>query len=535
MKNAPRVSVVGFDGGTWDLLKPWMQAGLLPNLARLEEQGSTGVLSSTIPPWTPTAWSSFATGKNPGKHGVFGFSTRTTDGSIRWVSSKSIRTPTLWRILSDNGLRVGLLNVPLTYPPEDLNGFVVSGFPTPPNAPDLSAPRELFEELRAQLGDYVVDMDLDGVWGRDVPEREALALLERLEQMTRKRCAALSYLLERYPTDFLMVVFVASDRIQHMFWKYLDPAEPLYHRPEAPRYRDRIMRSYALMDQSLGQLLDLTGEDGYVFLVSDHGFGPRDKLFLMNKWLRHQHLQKQQTAKALLKSVSRRLGLWNRKGLSKMLPEGLKNDPCIDWRQTQAHAGSIYESGIYLDLGEAPDRGALDGLRGRLTDELTSLRDNETGAPVIKRVLRREEVFSGPFVSEGPDVVLCPNKGYYPVDFGSRPFEGCLRKVAGAGGDHREEGIVACYGPGTTPGGRLESAHIMDLAPTILYVMGLPVPDDMDGRVLSELFEEELLARNPVRQCHTTEPRQEAAPDDVYSADDAEAIYQRLKAIGYVG
>ncbi|MDP2662612.1 MAG: alkaline phosphatase family protein, partial [Dehalococcoidia bacterium] len=131
MKRNPRVTVVGIDGGTWKLLKPLMQDGVMPNLARLVEGGASGDLRSTLPPWTPTAWSSFATGKNPGKHGVFGFASQKADGSATWTSSKSVRAASLWHILNQHGLTTGLLNVPMTYPPQEINGFMISGFPSP--------------------------------------------------------------------------------------------------------------------------------------------------------------------------------------------------------------------------------------------------------------------------------------------------------------------------------------------------------------------------------------------------------------------
>ncbi len=535
MKSNPGVIVFGLDGGTWDLLGPLMSDGIMPNLARIAKEGVTGDLRSTLPSYTPTAWSSFATGKNPGKHGVFGFTTIRENSQTRmWVSSKSIKTATLWKILSDHGLRVGLLNVPLTYPPEEVNGFVVSGFPAPENASEVTYPHELLSRMEANIGTYILNSNLDNsFWTGDKTKEEAFMGIERMRQMTLKRGKALFWLMDEYPTDLFMAVFVASDRIQHQFWKWLDPSCSYYHLPGAAEYREKISEVYGIIDRILGQVCDRMSGDQTLYVVSDHGFGPREKVFYTNKWLADLGLLRFKTGKRFLRAVCGKLGLWDSLPLTKLFPAlaEMKQDPCIDWEKTVARGGRVDESGIYLNSTE----GATGDQARAIVDRLLALKDPETGKPMVIDVLRREDVFSGPFVQQAPHLLVRWRRGYYGLDSDSIHFTNWLRHVPAPKGDHLDNGVLAAYGRGISLNRVVEGASIMDMAPTILHLLGLPVPDDMDGKVLTEIYDADFVAGNPVRYSSPSDVVQQAREDeDVYSDEDSAEIHDRLRALGYV-
>lgn len=157
MQSNPKVLVVSFDGGVWTNLLPLANSGIMPNLKKLLETGAHSDLESTIPPVTPPAWTAFMTGCNPGKSGVFDFY-EYQEGSYKpsLTTSKSIQPPTLWKILSDNGLRVGIVDVPINYPPPEVNGFIVSGWERPSNKKVFTYPPELGNKLIENLGDYPI-------------------------------------------------------------------------------------------------------------------------------------------------------------------------------------------------------------------------------------------------------------------------------------------------------------------------------------------------------------------------------------------
>lgn len=533
MANKPKVIVIGLDGGTWDLLRPLMEKGVMPNLTRLVENGAAGVLHSSLPNWTPTAWSSFATGKNPGRHGVFGFSSRNADGSKTWVSSRSIRTPTLWRILSDNGRSVGLINIPLTYPPENLNGYVVSGFPAPDSAKDMTFPPQLLGEMESSLGHYILDCKVDDVnWERNKTEEGMLGRLGEFKAMTESRGRALSWLMDRYPTDFLMVVFVAPDRIQHAFWKWLDPSCPHYSRPEASRYRDKATEVYALIDGQVGRLLDGLDRGTHIFLVSDHGFGALNKLFLTNKWLSQAGFLRYSGVKKLLWAACDKGRIFRSSALLKLLPalSRLRADTCINWEATLAYGGQADESGIFIRAKNGHPKNVAQSIK----DKLLATKDPETGRPIAEAVLLRDEVYSGPFVDRGPDLLVRWGPGYCGVGFDSIGQRDWLTRVLDASGDHAERGIFAALGGAIKPGAEPD-ASIVDVAPTILHLMGLAVPGDMDGRVLTEIFSQDFIEQNPVTYAGAADEQYGlAGHQEVYSPEDVEEIRKRLEALGYL-
>lgn len=540
MGAAERVIVIGLDGGTFRLLQPWAREGRLPTLARIMEEGTWGGLRTTIRPESSVAWASCMTGVNPGKHGVFGFAGWKGEGYSYGINnSRSIKSPTLWHILSQRGKRVGVLNVPMTYPPSPVNGFLVSGMMTPSLQSRFTFPDDLAERLLAKVSDYVISVDGLG--------RSAQELLARLNHCTQRRKEALLYLMGEYEWELLVAVFIAPDRIQHFLWAQMDPHHPR-HDPQAEGLREDILKCYAQLDDVLGSLLDVVDDRTLFFIVSDHGFNGFHKMVNLNAWLEAQGLLalrsglKGRAAPVLsrlrslpgLRRIKGALPLVGRAHLPRSFLPPLEE--LVDWAETKAFLSP--EGGLRINLRGREPQGIVEAgseyeaLRDEIIEGLLDLRDPETGFPVIESVYRREDLYRGPYLEWAPDLIAEPHRheedprGNFALS--SAPIGPLFDAQTPYTGNHTLEGIFLAWGKGLK-NGPLEGAQIIDLAPTILHALGLSIPRQMDGEVL-DIFEGG--ERSP-RYIEDSTPLGEKG--SAISPEDEETIRRRLAGLGYLG
>jgi predicted AlkP superfamily phosphohydrolase/phosphomutase len=556
MATNQRAILLGIDGATFDLLGPWMEAGHLPHLERLSREGVCGDLESTRPPTTAPAWVACVTGVNPGKHAVFDFrESPLKDPRRPLISSRSVRAPALWHILSHHGQQVGLLNVPVSYPPDPVDSFVVAGMMSPGPASDYAYPSGLRGELNAR--GYVIDVEIQKY---DVQaEADANRFLDDVLAAMQKRAEVLFHLMDNRPWQFLMAVFVAADRIQHLFWKTLaDPESEFYHGPGAERLRSRILAVYQSVDAVVGELLarvDASGQIG-LFVVSDHGFGSTKAWFNANRWLQDQGWLHLKPRSALRKRFFYELMRANDSRMAKtLLPESLGRsirrrvrsgrslfktdlDRCIDWSRTRAFFASIPSQGFYINVrrngtGTVDPGAEYQDLRQQLHDRLLTVTDPRSGERIVDQVWFREEVYDGPYTHLAPDIL-----------FVARDYAYLGRELLGtrgvvetsmnwANGFHRMNGIFLAYGPYLGRGVRAQGATMVDVAPTLLHSLGLPVPGNMDGRVLAEAFASDYIALNPVRRGSPL-AASGVEGSDGYSDDERAEVEGRLAALGYI-
>ena len=512
-----KLAVFGLDGATFKVILPAVEQGKLPVIGKLLREGIFGELESTIPPITGAAWVTFQTGVNPGRHGAFDWLTRERGSyRLRPISSEMIPQETLWEFISRQGGRVGVLGVPVTYPPRPVRGFLISGLLTPEGG-RCSHPEGLAAELEAQVGRFPF---MPEHWRGRRHSREWLAGLRRgIEQ--RKRIA--KYLLRRWEgeLDFFMLHFMETDSVQHQMWHLID-GEP------RPRYRvpfkgDPILEVYQAVDTALGELLEELPEETTVFVISDHGFGPLKWNVYLNKWLLEEgYLKLKRTPRALLKRAAFRAGLtqeglfpWaDRLGLlsrGARLRHGQLNELLgrfflsfaeVDWPRTRAYSyGNIGQ--IYLNLeGREPQGCVKPGEAPRLIDELAeklkALRNPLTGEPVIERIYRKEELYHGPCLEEAPEIVFLPRRGYMTLGTSELVSNRIISYTFAGSGWHELEGVFIGYGPILRRGGLERKLRLVDLFPTILYALGLPIPRGLDGRVAEELFTPEYRARSKI-------------------------------------
>jgi predicted AlkP superfamily phosphohydrolase/phosphomutase len=547
-----RVLIVGIDGGTFDLIGPWAQAGDLPNLARLMAEGAHGPLESTHPPVTSPAWPSFATGRNPGEHGVFDF-IRASGGDFDLVNATSLRAKTLWQLLSEAGQRVGVMNVPVTYPPLPVNGFLISGMPVPIGG-RFTYPAQFLGRYHAQLPPYRLGPSV-----QYKPGQEGAFIQDLLDLTECWAQYALRLLCDHADYEFLMFHFQSTDVMQHALWRFVDPAHPLYDAGAAARYGPAVKQAYAIIDRFIGHALERVGDDTSVLVMSDHGFGPLHYVVNLNLlFLEHGLLSLKRGAwtrakAALFRAGLTPAGLWrwiehaglqnyvwqvSRSTRNKVVSKFLSFDD-VDWTHTRAYSiGHVGQ--VYINLrGRQPHGSVAPGAdyataRQQVLDALATLRHPVNGKPLVERVIPAQEVVHGPYAACGPDLYLVMD-GYHTIAFPLFATDERIitRQIRGDSGCHQPYGILIAWGKDVRAGSRVEGARIYDLAPTVLHLLGQPVPDDMEGHVLEAML---TLERPVIYEPSTSAgSRGRVADEQTLSAEETAQVEDRLRALGYLG
>ncbi len=545
-----RLLVIGLDGATLDLVAPWAAAGDLPVLAQLMATGAWGPLRSTVPPATFPAWTSLVTGVNPGRHGVLDFVERVPGTlHVRFVNGSQRRAPALWSRLSAAGRRVAVLTVPATYPPEPVNGVMVSGFDSPvTSAIDGSFvfPRAFHAEVERLVG-RVPFADFQEVrTGRRWHERARASLLDGVE----RRATLTEALLRREPWDACMVVFGESDTVAHHFWRYHDPGSPR-HAPG--KHADAIAAVYRALDAAIGRLIAAAGE-ATVAIVSDHGSGGAgDRVVHLNRYLASQGFLGLRAGGSVARAA-RRLALravpFRLQGsLLRRLPgaagrlEGGARFGGIDWARTAAFSEELdYHPSVWINLAGRDAHGTVaaadyERTRDAVAQALTRWHDG-AGMPVVERVWRREEVYRGPATERAPDLLLelAAPDGYSQSCLRSAGPGPALRRLTaaehGAGkggglnGTHRSDGLVVLCGPGVRRTA-IEDAHIVDVLPTLLTLAGMPVPAGLDGRCIAAA----LTSATRYEPDPLLERERQPVP---YAEAESREIATRLASLGYL-
>jgi predicted AlkP superfamily phosphohydrolase/phosphomutase len=567
-----RVFMIGWDGATFDLIRPWVAEGKLPTIAKLMANGIHGPLRSAVPPWTFPAWTSFMTGKNPGKHGIFDFF-RARPGSynLEFMNGGHRRGPTFWQILSQAGRKVISISLPCTFPPDPVNGIMISGFDFPGEGPGSYVdprgmyPRELYDELNRTVGPHPIDASII----KEINAGRMDLVLERVLETIRKKAATAKYLVQNKPWDCFMILFGESDGGAHQFWKYCDPNSPLF--TDQPGLRDSLLRIYQELDRQAAELLALVPEGTTTLMMSDHGFGGVSNWVLYpNCWLQERgfvrlHSQGKSRLSGLLNALKlwgvATLPAWFQRALYRFAGpllgriEARVRYGVIDWTGTEAYFDeNPYFPVVRVNLKGRQPQGIVEPgkhyeeVRDRLIRDLEAWRHPETGEPIVQKAYRREEVYSGPCVELAADIIpkWSYHKGYsYAYKMSSKAPDPKvwieqvdpqqpenLQFFTSKSGTHRDDGIFLAEGPGIRSG-TIEGARIIDLAPTILNLLGVAVPADMDGRVLEEILSAG--DATPMPQCVAPVEVTVLAEVDVsYSQEDESLISERLKALGYM-
>jgi len=490
-----KVFCIGLDGATFDLIRPWVAEGRLPNIGRMMQKGVWGELESVLQPVSAPAWTSFMTGKNPGKHGIFGFrkQKKNSYGEL-FVNRTLIRGLTLWNMLGKIGKKVIVMNVPITYPPEKVNGTIICGMDTPSTKSEFTHPPHIMQDIEQLTGgDYKIHLHLGGYLTNDKRREKALQDIKRL---TDTRAKVADHLLRTNAWDFFMLKFDNPDQVQHYFWRYLDKAES--------KFKDAIYSIYRHLDTTVGRLMEHVDENTITIILSDHGAGPyKEKVFYVNEWLKREGL-----LFSGAKDKKRRKGIKSFKGQfvvdlldwlyhfsSKIVSYKMRDRlgfvfpllktrirsvikfSAIDWRRTKAYLGGNLNT-IHINLQGREPLGTVspgeeyEKLRDRIIRNLKSITDPDDGKPVFEHIYRKEEVYHGHCMDEAPDLLLVPREFAYNL---SKKFRGSENEslVAykpsskGVSGKHKMNGMFLIKGATVKKGAEVKEARPIDLFPNI--------------------------------------------------------------------
>jgi predicted AlkP superfamily phosphohydrolase/phosphomutase len=512
---------LGIDGATFNLLKPWLAKDELPTLKKLIQEGIHGYLKSTIPCLSIPAIPSLCTGMNPGKFGIFGF--RKSDGSI--VTSTDFEEDFIWDILADIGVRSCIVNLTGTYPPLIKNGIMISGG-VPSEESEYTCPKELKSEIRG----FHLNTNLIKELFHKKTESEIVDLASLTE---RKRWKIFKNIMENDDFDLGIFWILLSDDIQHFYWGF-DAV---------------LLKFYQEIDKILKELIE-TFSDYNFLIVSDHGFESMPKYwFHINSWLKERNYLKVKEGNvrnwffgnisSFIQYMWRALPDNIKYFAFKFIPMDKKNIKDVknfligvDWKNTIAYVDAS-TWGIRLSI-EDPKK--YERFRSKIIEELKNLKNSE-GETILKGAWKKEEIYSGKYLEEIPDIIYLTDEKFQTNPFLTRKkiiMEIKSRKDKELRGEHfnARDGIFIAYGSIFKKGYEIEDLDIFDVAPTILHAMGCSIPKDMDGKVIKEIFKKD----SELEKQEIEFQKRERKKITKYKVkkEEMDQMKERLQALGYL-
>jgi predicted AlkP superfamily phosphohydrolase/phosphomutase len=457
-----RVVVIGLDCAEPELVfDRWLDQ--LPNIRSLMHQGAYGPLRSCDPPITVPAWAVMTSSKKPGTLGIYGFRNRGDYSYENHViaNSSAIKVDRVWDILSRHHKRVILLGIPQTFPPKPVNGILVGDFLTPDTNSDYTYPSGFKHEITKIVGEYILDV-------REFRSDKKDSILKEIFEMTRKRFQLARYLLTEKEWDYFMMVEIGVDRIQHAFWACMDTTHRNYRVGNS--YQNAILDYYRLIDAEIGELLKLVDEDTTVFVVSDHGAQKMEGSICINEWLIREGyivLHEKPTTPTPFAKLK------------------------VDWSKTKAWGDGGYYSRIFLNMRGREPQGIVEpveyeNLRRELSEKIEAI-PGPDGNSIGTRVLRPEDLYK---FRNGvaPDLmVYFGNLAWRSAGTVGRNSIYTFENDTGPDdANHGQHGIFVVRPTRPKPGQEVQGLEIQDIAPTVLKILGVPIPEDMEGKVIPE-------------------------------------------------
>lgn len=515
------VVVLGLDGAAIDVIDGWVDEGKLPNLLRVREEGIYEPMQACLPPVTSPNWKCYATGRNPGEFGIFWWQNIDFENErIHYPGDRKFGTPEIWDYLNEAGKTAGVVNLPIQYPPREVDQFMIAGGPDAENG-GYANPAALEERLESEF-DWKVRSDTS-------INEHGMDSVDEIIDLIGLRFEVAAELFDERDLDYLHVTTFHINQLQHFLGEH-----------------EKTLEGWKRIDDAVGHFLD---QDVNVLLMSDHGSAPIEKIFHVNTWLEQNgflELDMNETFTGFLKRTgltrTRIRALVNSIGiadaLKQIVPDSVVNSlpeetgginqayatDIIDWDATSAVASG--QGPIYLNPQlSGPER---EQVISKIISGLESLTLPKTNKPTIREVKLGEEVYSGRFVSEAPDLVLDQGPGVHvDGDFGN---DNLYRDLGEWSMLNARDGIFMGHGPDINSTSLTDQASILDLAPTILHLLDCPVPETLEGRVVTEMFSE---GSGPAER---SVERVEPSHYDIASSGqgDGQALEERLQDLGYL-
>ncbi len=547
-----KLIMIGLDGGTFKIIDPLIEEGKLPNFKHLIENGTKATLKSTIPPLTAPAWVTLMTGVNPGKHGLFDFRKM---GEITYdmpynpqptetcalMHSQYYAGKTIWDLIGKTGLKMSVIMMPMTYPPWPINGYMLSGYPSP----DFKNPSGYPKEWASSLGS-LFDMPFILRNNEDILIRECQKLVKRCEEIIIKQ-------LEENECDIYSIVFSSTDFLQHYLWKY--------HLNGKSKYNNAIRDIYIEIDKSVGRILELVDRNQCsVAVLSDHGFmASPEKYFNTNAWLvkegylvvREKSLRnkifsyflkpfKYQKVSIKLRVFIKSYFKYLPKILRKKLAGSYYSTNQFNWPASKAFRYKVgMAEGIAINLKGRQPAGVVgpeeyENLRSEIIKKLSEFRDTDTGEKVISEIYKREEAYQGKFVDLLPDIVFMlgsQHKGGVGIDKNGIIEPALELSESAISGNHDMNGILILSGPKFKKNSNITPVKMVDIFPTVLYDLGIPIPSYSDGRVIKEALNDEFSSVPPK---YREGESYEAVKSSDISSGEEEQMKKALRGLGYI-
>jgi len=528
MKN--KTLVLGLDGATFDLIKPWAEQNKLPTFKYLLEQGAHGILKSSIPPTSCTAWPSFYTGTNPGKFGIYNFENfKPNSYDTYFVNYHSIKSKTIWEILGENKKQSAIINVPVTYPVKEMNGVMISG--TAISSEHAVFPKEFKNELPS---DYLFNIPPVHSSGKNKYIATNFKSMEQQYDLINK------FLKQDF--DLIFSVFRTTDFFCHRFLKSMVDKDK--------EYGTTLYNAYKKVDDYLAELIKIKNIN--IMIMSDHGNTFLKKTFFINDWLIQQGYL---TIKKHRKSVLKKMGInqdslyhtltklklaWVTKLISKKIKEKVPkrlaesiNLKDVDWSKTKAIAK--FSSGININSKSKRPHGIVsdeeyENLIHELKTKLENIQDN---GQKLNIELFDNNIYQGDYKNLAPDMTLLIEGGSYRTASSIGNDDILMENVSpNSTSNHTINGIFIAFGPDIKQT-KLDNASILDIAPTILYLNNIVPPTNMDGKILKQIFNKEFEPITKTNQFNSTQ-EQEKSPEKYYSQEEEKIVKERLKSLGYL-
>lgn len=547
--------VFGIDGCPEEVIRKWViEENKLPNLRKIYEQGVFSTIYSTLPYTTVPAWMSILTGKTPGKLGVFSFYHRSKDDYSSEITRMDWhKWHPVWEILDENKKRSILFNVPSTLPPKnDFDGILISGPIMNPDVTNIAYPKSLNDKLVEE--GFQVDFNVALTKNK---KEDAETIL----RLTRKKMELAEKLFKEEKWDLFMFVFYYIDRMEHLLWRYFDK-DYIYYEDE-PEIGNYIYKFYQLIDEHLGFYMENLPENANLYIISDHGMGPFKIRIDINNWLMEQGFLNLKTEKkrtynirsiqsnplyrplrkiyrSFFHKISPLKGI--RDKVFESAPKDARSYQDVDWDNTKAY--SVGLNVIYVNQKGREPQGMIEegqeyeALLDEITAKLMELKDPDDGKPVVEKVFRGKELYKDAKTHRRPDLLILYRDESYYSSLADEPapkaetfyHDTSLMPISA---NHRLNTIFCAYGPDVEKGAQLDNKHIYDIFPTVLHDMNIPLPDDMDGEVMLNIFKEDSDTRK--REVKRAEG---GKGGDVKGSDlteeDEEVVFKRLKDLGYI-